>query len=62
MVFTVMHGSGNIFGTYFLQNGESFNGHIFNLRGGGHYEPIAEINLMLNLIFQFKIITFSSAF
>ena len=29
MVFTVMHGSGNIFGPYFLQNGESFNGHTY---------------------------------
>ena len=29
MVFTVMHGSGNIFGLYFLQDGESFNGHTY---------------------------------
>ena len=29
MVFTVMHGSGNIFGPYFLQNGETFNGNTY---------------------------------
>ena len=29
MVFSVMHGSGNVFGPYFLQHGECFNGNTY---------------------------------
>ena len=29
MCYTVMHGSGHMFGPYFLNDGESFNGHTF---------------------------------
>ena len=29
MVFTVMHGSGNLFGPYFLPNGATFNGETY---------------------------------
>ena len=30
MVFIVMHGSGNMFGQYFILDGESFNGHTYH--------------------------------
>ena len=29
MVYTVMHGSGHMFGPYFLNDGESFNGETY---------------------------------